>query len=42
MGNVISGGLGLQFLGEPAWRWALFVVMMTLFMWAWAGVLRHM
>lgn len=30
------------FLDEPAWRWAVFFVMITLFGVAWRDVLRHM
>lgn len=31
-----------QFLGEPAWKWAVFLVAMSLFLAAWAGVHRYM
>jgi hypothetical protein len=31
-----------KFLQEPAWRWALFFIMVALFMGAWREVLRHM
>lgn len=30
------------FLDEPAYRWAMFVVMLTIFIGAWNEVLRHM
>lgn len=29
------------FLQEPAWRWAIFIVMLTLFGVAWRETLRH-
>lgn len=29
------------FLGEPGWRWAVFVVMMGFFLWAWGRTLNH-
>lgn len=31
-----------NFLGEPAYRWALFTVMMIMFLVAMGAVLRHM
>jgi hypothetical protein len=30
------------FLQEPAWRWAMFLVMVILFLGVWAEVQRHM
>lgn len=40
--STIAGIFSTQFLGEPAYRWALFVIIMGLFLAAWSGVLRHM
>lgn len=34
--------MGWSFLGEPAWKWGVFVVAMTLFLGAWGSVLRYM
>lgn len=34
--------LSAQFLNEPAWKWGVFVVAMSLFLAAWTGVVRYM
>lgn len=31
-----------RFLDEPAYRWALFLIMVGLFLGVWGEVLRHM
>ena len=42
MGNMVGGLFGTQFLGEPAYRWAVFTVMMLLFLVVMGAILRHM
>lgn len=34
--------LNWRFMDEPAYRWAIFVIMMGFFLGAWGNVLRHM
>jgi len=31
-----------EFLDEPAWRWALFFIMVSIYLGVWREVLRHM
>lgn len=40
--GVLSSAFNATFLNEPAWKWAVFIVALTLFLAAWGGVLRHM
>lgn len=42
MGGLLSGVTGWQFLGEPAYRWAMFTAMIILFLIAMGAILRHM
>ncbi len=42
MGSTLTGIASWNFLGEPAWRWFIFVGVMLLFLFAWHGVERHM
>lgn len=39
---MLSNLIGTPFLNEPAYRWAIFVVVMMLFLAAMGGILRHM
>lgn len=38
----IMNPLNASFLSEPAWKWAMFVIAMSLFLAAWSGVIRYM
>ena len=31
-----------SFMSEPAWKWGAFVIIMSLFLSAWGGVIRYM
>lgn len=42
MGGMLSSITGWTFLNEPAYRWFLFVLMMTLFLIVMGAILRHM
>ena len=39
---VISGLVNWPFMNEPIYRWFVFILIMSAFLSAWSGVLRHM
>lgn len=40
--GAVSNLFSWPFLNEPIWRWFVFIVAISLFMAAWAGVLAYM